>query len=373
MRFLSPWIRFTRFPVALRLPRVKVLAASLSTLPASESLSPTPSTGAFKFVKIVRPIRVFRHFETLDQHRLRSSDFVKLDKMCPICRVQNTEQGIPLYSKRMIIIYGSRHKYQPFPPETKGFFYYWANPETPVDGQVRFRVTRDGDPSSFTTGFDLLGLDGLPWCITLFQALNMAKYSPLGELLLKENLVTKEIAEQACSLRTRLKQSAIEHLRSKRIRPVLKLGQVFSLHLASSSFTIWTDREDAASKTTRNSPWTFKAINPKTQRQCLQNAFDAGIIHVCFERSPLPSHAGKRYLALRVVKIAEPIQMKPYDQINGTRPIPPLREGELITRVSNRLWTIDCETSSKKRIAFGRLFDDEMPDEGAAAKEERSQ
>ena len=226
----------------------------------------------------MRPFRAFRHFETLDQHHLRSSDFVKLDKMCPICRVQNTEQGIPLYSKRIIIIYGSRHNhYQPFPPETEGFFYYWANPETPVDGQVRFRVTRDGDPSSFATGFDLLGLDGLPWCITLFQVLNMAKYSPLGELLLKENLVTEEIAEQAWSLRTRLKQSAIEHLRSKRIRPVLKLGQVFSLYLASATFTIWTDREDPASKTTHYSPWTFRAINPKTQGLRLQSAFDAGI------------------------------------------------------------------------------------------------
>lgn len=370
MRFLSPWIRFTHLPVALRLPRSKIPAACLSTLPTSENLSSTPSTGAPKLLKIGRPFAAFRLFETLNPARLRSSDFVRLKRVFPICRVKNTEQGVSLYSKRMGIIYGSRQNgFQPFPPETDGFFYYWANPESPVDGQIRFRVTRDSDPSSFAAGFDLLGVDGLAWGITLFQVLNIGQYSPLGELLLKENLVTKEIAEQAWSLRTRLNQSAIEHLRAKRLRPVLKLGQVFSMNLASATFVLWTDREDTASKSRHWPPWTSRSINPKTQRRCIYTAFDAGIIHVCFERSPLPSHAGKRYLALRLVKIAEPIRLRPDDQ---KRPIPPLREGDLITRATNKLWTIDCESSSKMRIAFGRLFDDQMPDGGEAAKEGQS-
>lgn len=53
--------------------------------------------------------------------------------------------------------------------------------------------------------------------------------------------------------------------------------------------------------------------------------------------------------------------------------MPPPCEGDLITRATSKLWTIDCESSSKMRIAFGRLFDDEMPDGGATAEEEQPQ
>ena len=161
------------------------------------------------------------------------------------------------------------------------------------------------------------------------------------------------------------------------------------MNLASATLVLWTDREDTASKSRHWPPWTSRSINPRRSddaytllsmqvsqfllpRRVLERTMmqsPAGIIHVCFERSPLPSLAGKRYLALRLVKIAEPIRLRPDDQ---KRPIPPLREGDLIKRATNKLWTIDCESSSKMRIAFGRLFDDQMPDGGEAAKQVQS-
>ena len=84
------------------------------------------------------------------------------------------------------------------------------------------------------------------------------------------------------------------------------------------------------------------------------------------------SHAGKRVLAVRLVRIVEPIRLKPPEQINRKGPMPPLEEGKLITRASNKLWMIDCEGSSRRAIAFRRLFDGEMPDGGAVAEEGQS-
>ena len=97
-----------------------------------------------------------------------------------------------------------------------------------------------------------------------------------------------------------------------------------------------------------------------------------GLVHVCFERSPLPAHAGKRVLAMRLVRIVEPVRLKPPEQIKRKRPMPPLEEGEFIIRATNKLWTIDCEGSSQRAIAFRRLFDGEMPDGGAVAEEGQS-
>ena len=187
-----------------------------------------------------------------------------------------------MYSGSMMVFYGSRKKVNyPFPPETHGFFYYWANPDIPAEGQIRFRVTRDSDPSSFANGHDLLGMDGLPWCITLFQALNISKYGPLGELLVKENLVTEGIAEQARSLRTRVNQTTIKRFGLRRSRPVMKLGQVFPMYLANAAFSVWTDRDDAASMVTLNHPWTHRSL-----QKCKTSVFDAGTPFFALETSP---------------------------------------------------------------------------------------
>ena len=229
---------------------------------------------AFQVTVERRPVAAFRRFETLNQHHLRKSDFVKLVSKFSVCQVENIEQGVSAYSEKMQVTYGSRQNvHLPFPPETHGFFYYWANPDIPAEGQIRFRVTRDSEPSSFASGSDLLALDGLPWCITLIQAFTVLGYSPLGELLVKENLVTKEIAEQARSLRTRLGQMTIQRLNIRRIRPVMKLGQIFPINLSSPTFSIWTDREDVATMTRNFHPWAYK---PRTPRRALSD-FDAGI------------------------------------------------------------------------------------------------
>lgn len=59
--------------------------------------------------------------------------------------------------------------YHPFPPNTCGFFYFVPAPHQSVQltSGVRFRVTRDNDPSSFAEGSDLLFLDHSPWRIPL--------------------------------------------------------------------------------------------------------------------------------------------------------------------------------------------------------------
>ncbi|KAJ7135707.1 hypothetical protein C8R44DRAFT_729270 [Mycena epipterygia] len=81
----------------------------------------------------------------------------------------------------------------PFPAHSRGFLYYHSVPlERPLEGSLRFRVTPDNTPSSFSRGQDLLCPWGTPWQIMLPQIAGRFIYSRIRAQLLDENLATEE-------------------------------------------------------------------------------------------------------------------------------------------------------------------------------------
>jgi hypothetical protein len=79
-----------------------------------------------------------------------------------------------------------------YPPATNAFLYYSVSPESPrISGELRLRVTSNGDPASFESGSDLLRTDGLPWLRPLYALPKF--FPPLYEKLREEQLVPEDL------------------------------------------------------------------------------------------------------------------------------------------------------------------------------------
>ncbi|TRM65200.1 hypothetical protein BD626DRAFT_215015 [Schizophyllum amplum] len=57
----------------------------------------------------------------------------------------------------------------PFPPETRGFFYFYHNMHNPAVSGVRFRVVPSGDPADFAAGYDLRRPEDAVWGPRLYR------------------------------------------------------------------------------------------------------------------------------------------------------------------------------------------------------------
>ena len=77
----------------------------------------------------------------------------------------------------------------PFPPDTRGFLYYYTPPKAPpLAGEIRFRRANNLD--SFHDGKDLLSADKIPWSISLFSLANQSTHVSLREQVLTDKLVS---------------------------------------------------------------------------------------------------------------------------------------------------------------------------------------
>ncbi|KAJ7161001.1 hypothetical protein C8R46DRAFT_357786 [Mycena filopes] len=65
----------------------------------------------------------------------------------------------------------------PFPPGSKGFLYFHSPPkDSPLVGNVRFRLAEQPDKEGFAAGHDLLLAHGLPWKLPLLEVVNTPPY-----------------------------------------------------------------------------------------------------------------------------------------------------------------------------------------------------
>ena len=120
--------------------------------------------------------------------------------------------------------------HNPFPPGSKGHFYYHQPPALPpLAGELRFRICDDA--SQFAYGRDLDIESGRPWNVPLTNIVMVGKYEGIRNLLLDEGFIDHELVAD------------IENMKSVGKRARRKTGggitlydidQPFSINLSSS-------------------------------------------------------------------------------------------------------------------------------------------
>ncbi|KAJ7074843.1 hypothetical protein B0H15DRAFT_792677 [Mycena belliarum] len=240
-----------------------------------------------------------------------------------------------------------------FPDKTHGFLYYHSQPHiSPLAGSVRFRVTQDNAPFSFTGGHDLLTPSGVPWQIILPQIACRPVYAWLPQHLLRDRLVTEDLL-------SRCRDVFRERERMQPFSIVFTFDSTFLVNFSSeTALTIAGDtlhrlRLDIFKMGIRDYPWTG-THGLGLYSQCTGSALAR------FEASTLPEYAGRRMIHLRVIKVLEPVSPLVDLQTYRGRIQEP-REGELFT-VSHygrlpKPWAYDIDASNSRAAALRALWD----------------
>ncbi|TFK45340.1 hypothetical protein OE88DRAFT_1222537 [Heliocybe sulcata] len=135
---------------------------------------------------------------TLNPTRLAAEDFVDLTGRLMKTVHFPVGSEAPSYRLQMQYIRSGGHGYIPYPPESRGFFYWHLDQDAPpVTGQVRFRITTSSDPATFPSGRDLRLPDGDIWNISLLRIARYTRYSGLRAHLFSEELVAANVLDTA--------------------------------------------------------------------------------------------------------------------------------------------------------------------------------
>lgn len=157
----------------------------------------------------------------MDPRRLSGSDWVDLSNLS---RPRlNTSHSEALQSPvTRIHFFEIVRGLIPFPAETHGFLYFVPAPHETAQlaSEIRFRITRNNDPSSFAAGNDLLNTDFTPWHIPLVTLARRKQYLHLKQLLLQDGLTTSSLLSRCAALGHGLDPQ--EHI-------IHSLGQLFSV------------------------------------------------------------------------------------------------------------------------------------------------
>lgn len=81
----------------------------------------------------------------------------------------------------------------PFPANTRGFFYYLPGRQTPISGQIRFRLVPTGTRGADT---NLLDEYGLPWNIPLLAVAHSRRFKPLSDVLQRDDFLTSRLLKK---------------------------------------------------------------------------------------------------------------------------------------------------------------------------------
>ena len=252
----------------------------------------------------------------------------------------------------------TRHSY----PDINAFLYYTAPSERPrISGELRLRITSSDDPASFTSGTDLLRIDGQPWSRPLFA---ISKYIlPVYAKLREDQLVPDDL------------DSILSAFPPKRLKysqsiTLYTLNDTFIIDLSSHSlsFSVITEqgmetvnfwRQFVDQRDSRSTPYIGAPYTGAYANHCSQiDSSDSSIGSVLarFELSTLPEHAGTRTVVLRFLKIITPVKcvVPRYDGY-----IRPPKEGELYQRAHRKssysqVWSANIDRpDSRLNVALG--------------------
>ncbi|KAK7028359.1 hypothetical protein R3P38DRAFT_2703968 [Favolaschia claudopus] len=238
---------------------------------------------------------------------------------------------------------------QPFPPNTRGFFYYNVPAEglPAMAGGLRFRITTTGRPSSFPDGHDLL-LDGLPWELSFTTiAYGTGRKVILREHLINEGFFTQADVDNYCAIMPVKKR--LDHKIT-----IYRLRQPFPVHF-QQGLHLWIAGEKEIK------PWVYGYMFTDSRMQYRPHVRPyTGSALAHFERSTLPEHAGSRTVVMRIVKMLSPpiCVDASYD---GRLPVP--TEGEIFRRFMGKgtkprlqPWFCDVDADQSDSAAALRML-----------------
>ncbi|KAJ7468243.1 hypothetical protein B0H11DRAFT_2045993, partial [Mycena galericulata] len=232
-----------------------------------------------------------RVVSTLDPSRLANADFVDISDLSSVqisfLRFNDT-------GDRLHYMAGPQGHIFPFPPRTRGFFYFRSAFDlSPLAGGLRFRISPNDISSSFSRGHDLLLPSGSPWELLLPRMVAHKTYATILKYLLSIGLVTYKqvgLCSRIFSDHGTIRGPVIYNIKQSfvvdfSVSPTLSFVGPSEI-LTSCVSTLFSE----VSRRVRSYPYKGSAL-------------------VRFERSPLPEHAGRRVLVLRVLEIINPVEL----------------------------------------------------------------
>ncbi|TFY75134.1 hypothetical protein EWM64_g8878 [Hericium alpestre] len=325
-------------------PASRPVASSLSrhsspdeTVPSTESTQERRRIGT-------KPRRCT--ITTLDPAQLDSSCFLDLSGATNLYIYDHAAPEAP---RVLRVIYtttiSGQHK---FPPDTHGFLYFHPDAHNPLQSQIRFRVTRDRNPTrSFSSGHDLTYGSGFTWHIPLVIA---AKNPNLRDLLVRDGLIDDVLLAE---LQARPPSDLDSH-RLKRAMSVL--DQPFILDFTNRTLSLVVR---VAGQVRR-----YYIYGPLTCYQA-KGAFpvhEAGSALCRLERSTLPQHAGRRIVVMRLLKVLQPPKLRSDLPLTCSVSVP--AEGKLFA-FRRRVWYRNADKPGKSAEILQLLYD--APDDGEPA------
>ncbi|RPD58722.1 hypothetical protein L226DRAFT_311436 [Lentinus tigrinus ALCF2SS1-7] len=240
--------------------------------------------------------------------------------------------------------------------EPGGFLYFHRYPcAPPLSGEIRLRLTTSNDPSTFPSGVDYTSARGVPWCIPLLAVAAGQMFYPFVHLLTSvDGLVSQRVMDIAMEDSHRFITGHGHH----GSRSLHAFGQPFDLPLDhykhSFSFIGTQHVSSVAFKKltmfrTNRLPVGFEPLAPRRPEY---HAPFLGTLLCCFEPSPLPQHAGKHVVVIRVIRALDAVRPNP----SYSGPSYPLdlmpQDGQLLKCMYHRkvkTWTGDADKPSRPK------------------------
>ncbi|KIM41277.1 hypothetical protein M413DRAFT_27662 [Hebeloma cylindrosporum] len=232
----------------------------------------------------------------------------------------------------------------PFPPGTKGLFYYHLAPGSPPQaGEIRFKEC--DSVQQFSSGEDLQVDTGAPWTLPLFNIVNSTpRRGYLEEPLLAPGLVDQELVAD-------LQRLVRDSRRCKRLLhygiALYEIDQPFVTDLHVATF--------GARLITRQTIQTFADIAfwPTLTRHSLRIPGNRppfyGRVRARFELMNTPQDEERPILHLRILGIIKPIEHRVVQDF-----MPELRAAELLMYREAR--DSDCIPWSYSPLMFGNNY-----------------
>ncbi|KAF7329494.1 hypothetical protein MKEN_00211800 [Mycena kentingensis (nom. inval.)] len=295
--------------------------------------------------RVLRILRVARHLAThtsakfkvvtLDPKKLRPNDYLDISS------------SLEIFLRTITYLPHAGHSFTPFPPNTRGFFYFQRPADALPDalaGGVRFRrVPRPN--ASFASGNDLLLPDGSLWEVPLTKV--VTRSPAWTQLLLDDGLIAPALVEVAHKLAQGL--SRVNFPRTY----LHAFGQPFEGPFGPDQ-NLTIVRAGEARTLRMRSPFMQK-------RDGVHFCPYRGRALMRFELSDDPKYSERpnRRAVLRILKLLQPISWNVLEKYDG-RIVPPM-EGELVRRHSSLFARADDATIKAYQKYVGGFADGGQP------------